>query len=113
MAKYPDVQNKLFEELNSNLADFLTDEAMTSQEYFEIVVNGSPYLDATIKETLRRYPPAIRIERRITSEKGYTISGVHLPKDTLIEISAYGNLLMQIFAFVFIFYHYNHFSGSP
>lgn len=89
LAKYPDVQNKLFEELNSNLADFLTDEAMTSQEYFEIVVNGSPYLDATIKETLRRYPPAIRIERRITSEKGYTISGVHLPKDTLIEISAY------------------------
>lgn len=71
------------------MAQYPHDKATSSQEFFDIVVNGSPYLDAVIKESLRLYPPVIRIERRVTSEKGYTISGVHLPKDTLIEISTY------------------------
>src|SRR5699024_2590671 len=49
LAKNPEVQEKLYAELNHNLADFSVDEPIESQDYFDIVVNQSPYLDAVIK----------------------------------------------------------------
>ena len=54
-----------------------------------MVVNEIPYLEATIKETLRLYPPIAVLFRRVTKSDGYTLAGVHLPKDTLVEVSSY------------------------
>ncbi|KAH9394090.1 Cytochrome P450 3A4 [Tyrophagus putrescentiae] len=86
LIKNPDVQERLVEEIREALVD-IKDES--SVEYFEKVVNGISYLDGAIKETLRMYPPVTVLFRRVKAETGYTLEGVHLPKDTLIEINTY------------------------
>lgn len=45
-------------------------------------------MNACISETLRKYPPLNRLERRC-SQAGYKIAGIELQKDTLIEIPCY------------------------
>lgn len=54
--KNPAVQERLVDEIQEGLEGIENDQ---SKEYFEKVVNGIPYLDAAIKETLRMYPPVI------------------------------------------------------
>src|SRR5699024_6533242 len=44
-----------------------------------------PYLEAVLKETLRKYPPVVRLERRVGVE-GYKLGDLTLEKGTLIEI---------------------------
>lgn len=53
-------------------------------------MNGIPYLDAVVKEGLRKYPPLTRVERRCARE-GYLLgeTGLRLPKDTHIEVPIY------------------------
>ncbi|KAJ6220315.1 hypothetical protein RDWZM_006127 [Blomia tropicalis] len=73
---------KLNEAIGSNDMD------PNSLEYFNIVTR-LPYLEATIKETLRKYPPLARLERRLGIDS-YELGGIHLQKDQLIEISTLG-----------------------
>lgn len=84
LCKNPDYQDRLHQEIVEATSGLDQD----SDEYFERVVNGIPYLEAVIKEALRLYPPFSVLFRRVTSD-GYSLAGIPLPRDTMVEISAY------------------------
>lgn len=76
-----EIQDRLADELSKAL-DHLEPE---SEEYFETVMTGIPYLDAVVKESMRKYPPVKRLERRVEVEE-YKLGNVLLKKDQLVEI---------------------------
>ncbi len=80
----PDVQDRLVEHIEAALAGVEDNSA----EYFEVVTTKIPYLEATIKETLRLYPPVPRLVRRVGVES-YNLGGVILKKDMSVEIPTY------------------------
>ncbi|NXI45889.1 CP3AD protein, partial [Galbula dea] len=79
LAMHPDVQQKVLEEIDTVLPNKapLTYEAIMQLEY----------LDMTVSETLRLYPIGGRIER--TCKKDVEISGVTIPKGTVVMIPPY------------------------
>lgn len=78
-------QSRLIEELHQNL-DGLD---ANSEEYFDQVMGSKlPYMNACISETLRKYPPLSRLERRC-SQQGYKVAGIELQKNQLVEIPTY------------------------
>jgi cytochrome P450 len=84
LAFNPDIQ----ESLSDQLVDILHGKDPNSNEYFDTVINGIPYLEATIKETLRKYPSALITHRRCGVD-GYRLGGIPLTRDQLIVISLY------------------------
>jgi len=84
LAMNADVQERLFK----SLFDETKNLNQSSSDYFDHVVNKAIYLDAFLKETLRKYPPLNVIHRRVKTD-GYKLNGLSLPKDTIIEISSY------------------------
>lgn len=78
----PEIQDRLVEELNSSLKGVEEDSA----EYYEVVMNRSPYLEAVIKETLRISPPVGRLQRRVGVD-GYQLGGITLDKNIEVDIS--------------------------
>lgn len=84
MALNPEKQEKLAEELNRELEGIEEDSA----EYFDKVNYHIPYLEATIKETLRISPPVTRLQRRVGVD-GYKLGGVPLEKDTHVDLAVY------------------------
>ena len=83
LAFNPDVQERLYKELCQAL-DCLEDE---SNQYNEVITSGTgiPYLDAVIKETLRKYPPLTRLERRVSTD-GYKLGSISLKKGSTVQI---------------------------
>ena len=81
LALNQDIQNKLYEEIKT-----VQDEKGTID--YETLVK-LPYLDAVIAESLRKYPPSIRVNR-ITSQK-YQLgnTGITLDKGFNVSILAY------------------------
>ena len=84
MAIYPELQERLYQELNKALDGL----EMDSTEYFEKVNSQIPYLDAFIKETLRVNPPVIRLQRRVGVSE-YKLAGIPLEKDIEVQIPTY------------------------
>lgn len=54
-----------------------------SEAYFDTVMNEMPYLEAVVKETLRKYPPVSQMNRVCTKD-GYKLGDVTLPKGMVI-----------------------------
>ncbi|KAM3826795.1 cytochrome P450 3A24-like, partial [Vipera latastei] len=79
LATYPDVQEKLYQEINEMFPNQAppTYEAIQRMEYLDMVVN----------ETLRLYPPAERLDR--VCKKTVEIHGVTIPEGTVVIIPAY------------------------
>ncbi|XP_077172321.1 cytochrome P450 3A21-like [Paroedura picta] len=79
LATHPDIQQRLQEEIDEALPNQATPtyDAIFQMEYLDMVVN----------ETLRRYPPAGRIERVCKST--VEINGVTIPEGTVILIPTY------------------------
>ena len=89
LAKHPEVQDKLLEELKEAVGtDGKGIEALTGD-----VVSGLKYLDAVIKESFRMYPPSTYTERKVSQEyKMQAPNGkdtISIPKGTLVFIPIY------------------------
>uniref|UniRef100_A0A2A4JGQ9 Cytochrome P450 n=1 Tax=Heliothis virescens TaxID=7102 RepID=A0A2A4JGQ9_HELVI len=79
MAKYPDVQDKVYQELQDVFGD--SDRPVTPEDLPRL-----KYLEAVIKETLRMYPPVPFIVRKV--EKDVTLpSGITLVEGCGLFIS--------------------------
>lgn len=83
LAKSQKIQERLYQEIIDKTANISTGK---ETEYYEKVINDIPYLEATIKETLRMYPPFTVLFRSVGTD-GYKLNGVALPKDMLVEVS--------------------------
>ncbi|XP_020658075.3 cytochrome P450 3A24 [Pogona vitticeps] len=75
LATHPDVQQKLQEEIDNQTPP--TYDAILQMEYLDMVVN----------ETLRLYPPGVRIDR--VCRNTVNIHGVTIPKGTVVVIPAF------------------------
>ncbi|XP_017461844.1 PREDICTED: cytochrome P450 3A19-like, partial [Rhagoletis zephyria] len=84
LAQNQSAQARLYDELKTALDSLPSTTSRTSPEYFEAVLSRLPYLEAVLKETLRKYAPVQavlrttvtdghRLENRLPLEKGQTI----------------------------------------
>ncbi|KAK2758974.1 hypothetical protein FQN54_003072 [Arachnomyces sp. PD_36] len=56
-----------------------------------------PYLQACIKEGLRRFPPLAQLRERSAPPEGDTYNGQHIPGGTLICLNTWGSQLNPVF----------------
>ena len=82
--KYPETQEKLYHEIKEKLEHA---DKSDLTKYYEIIINDIPYLDAALKETLRKYPVLPRLERRLAADD-YELGGIKLERDDIVEISS-------------------------
>lgn len=82
------IQDRLNADLHRSL-DHLQGE-QHYDEYFDTIMSGIPYLEAVVKETLRRYPP-VAVLTRVCNKSGYKLTAdLCLEKNQLIQISVSG-----------------------
>lgn len=82
LSQNPDVQEKLSHDLEEKLSRL---DDPSSDEYFDAVMNEMPYLEAVVKEILRKYPPVSQMSR-VCSKDGYKLGNVTLYKGDIIFI---------------------------
>ncbi|XP_017461354.1 PREDICTED: cytochrome P450 3A41-like, partial [Rhagoletis zephyria] len=82
LAHQPEIQERLYCELTSFSDKFNSNK----EEYYDQLLNHAPYLAAVIKETLRKHPNVVRLERRVSAPEGATLGKVHLDQDVLVEV---------------------------
>ncbi|XP_045493240.1 cytochrome P450 4C1-like [Colias croceus] len=82
LAKYPKVQEKVYEELREVLGD--TGRSVTKDDLKEV-----KYLERVVRESMRLYPPAPLLVRQTTEETKLP-SGVTLPADTGVIMPIWG-----------------------
>ncbi|XP_055635297.1 cytochrome P450 4c3-like [Toxorhynchites rutilus septentrionalis] len=81
VAKHPEVQEKLYEEMNRVLADGMIPTLNPR------ILSDFKYMDLVIKESLRMYPPVPYFSRTIDSET--EVSGVTYPPGTTVSLGVY------------------------
>ena len=84
LAQNVQIQDRLLYDLQSSIGD-LDEKGHDWAQLYETFINDVPYLTAVVNESLRRYPPELRMERRVSAE-GAKIRGVPMEKDVLIEV---------------------------
>lgn len=82
MAKNSHIQEQLYQELEKLLSNFSNENEI---EYFETVMNELIYLDAFLKETLRKYPPILFMARTCNTDN-YKLGNVLLEKNQVVNI---------------------------
>jgi cytochrome P450 family 4 len=80
IAKYPEVQQKIFEEIQSQVES--GNAALTLKD-----LNNLHYLELVIKESLRLFPSIPLFARRLSEE--ITVNGYTFPKNCSVYISPY------------------------
>ncbi|CAF1359364.1 unnamed protein product [Rotaria sordida] len=78
MAIYPDIQEKIYAEIQQQLGS----DEITYDKIHQLV-----YLDMVINETLRMYPPVLRLER--IASTSYDLGEYHIPKGSIIGVPIY------------------------
>ena len=78
----PEIQNRLYNDIVEALKDV---DQTNIEEYYNVILNKIPYLDAVIKETLRMYPPVVQLER-VLSASNYKLGDYELEKGTVVQI---------------------------
>ncbi|GFY67566.1 cytochrome P450 9e2 [Trichonephila inaurata madagascariensis] len=82
LALYPKVQEKLREEVDNTLKE--NDGKLTYE-----VIQNMKYLDNVISETLRIFPPAVRLERTADADYKLAEKGLTIEKGMTISIPVY------------------------
>jgi cytochrome P450 len=82
LAQTPQAQEKLVAEVDEYLARH--DGKITHETIGELV-----YMQACIQETLRMYPPVIRIERVCNKDWYHQPTGLHIPKGMVVQVPIY------------------------
>lgn len=82
LALHPDVQERLRHEVDDCFEQYGPEPTLD-------VVSKLNYLDCVISESLRLYPPAVRLERSPTEDYVMTDTGIKLPKNCVIAIPVY------------------------
>lgn len=80
VAKYPDIQEKLVDEMKSIID---ASEPLTTK-----TLNSLVYLDCVVKETLRCFPAGTMLPKRCLQD--VRIGNVLLPADTTVMTMIYG-----------------------
>ncbi|KAH9396192.1 hypothetical protein TYRP_019945, partial [Tyrophagus putrescentiae] len=80
-----EIQERLFEEV---LTIAKNTDTSNLDEYFDQLLKNAPYLNAVVSEAIRKYPPVVRLERRVGSD-GIKVAGIPVDKGVLIEIPTY------------------------
>lgn len=78
MATEPEIQEKVFEEIQQEIGD----NELTPEN-----INQLQYLDMVINETLRMYPPVIRFDRVASID--YQLNNYRIPKGFLVSVPIY------------------------
>lgn len=78
LVNYPHIQENLFKEINQ----FCDKEELTVD-----LIKEMSYLDSCLKETLRLWPPASRLER--ICENDIQFDHIFIPKDSIVIIPVY------------------------
>lgn len=81
IAKYPEVQQKVFEEACLVFKDDPERDVVDGD------VAKLEYTDTVVKETMRMFPPVPYVARKLTDE--FTVNGYTFPKDAEVLISPY------------------------
>ena len=82
LAQNPAVQELLHQKVKETV------EQNESMDYCDLIINNIPYLDAVVKETLRKYPPLAELTRQVTVDK-YQMKDITLKKDTVVIVPSY------------------------
>ncbi|GAB5371124.1 hypothetical protein AAMO2058_001552700 [Amorphochlora amoebiformis] len=85
LAEHPEIQDKLFQELQQDLKSKVQEPLDLSADD---MMNGSPYLSAVIKESLRLYPPTGFVPFRHTT-KPVTLGPLKIPTNTPVTTCLY------------------------
>ncbi|KAG9509025.1 Cytochrome P450 3A11, partial [Fragariocoptes setiger] len=80
LAHHPEAQEKLFDEIRSNLPHGVFDYEK---------VTALPFLDAVISETLRLFPPVTHMDREAVEDYRIESLNLTIPKDGVIGIPFY------------------------
>ena len=83
LALNPEVQERLYQEM----CDELYGMNVNTHDFFDRVMKND-YLDACVKETLRRNPPLGRLQRRCNTQS-YKLAGISLDKDMEVQIPTF------------------------
>lgn len=80
LASNENIQNRLYQELK----DVEIDD-VNSKEFYNKIMNGLPYLEAVVKETMRKYPPVTNIIRRVNVDE-FKLNNITLKRDYQINM---------------------------
>jgi len=81
LALNPDIQERLYEEIESEID---SDGEISYDKLAKL-----SFLDSVVSETLRYYPPILRLERQVSSDYKLGDTGITLYKGQEIEIPIY------------------------
>nr|AIL94153.1 cytochrome P450 CYP3027A1 [Tigriopus japonicus] len=82
LAKHPEIQDKVFEEIQEVFGDSVDEESLTMEKMSQL-----SYMNAVIYENLRINPPVCRLDR--TCIRDCKIGDIHFKKGTIIQIPVY------------------------
>ncbi|XP_054158426.1 cytochrome P450 3A24-like [Oppia nitens] len=82
LAKHPDCQQKLYEEVFTYFSNRQTDS-------YDMAINELKYLNAVINETLRMAPPVAYFPRLIAQDYKFKNTNITLPKGSVLLVQPY------------------------
>ncbi|CAG7694742.1 unnamed protein product, partial [Allacma fusca] len=82
LALNQDVQERLYQEIKESVEN-------NNGEFSYEIINNLEYLDRVVQETLRKYPPATRVDRKCTRPFKLPNTDFVLPKDSIVVLPIY------------------------